>query len=322
MGYCHYKCYDEIPDAKITAVCDVRETFAKERIKAHCIERHESEELAPRVYGDIDALLVAESIDAVDICTPSYMHADMVVKCLKAGLHVLCEKPMALNTADTERILQTVKETQKKFMVAHVVRFMSPYGYLKQIVESNKYGKPLRLDFKRLSSIPRWSWNDWMRNENLSGGVGFDLSVHDLDFVSSLLGTSYQSGYSLVHPITNNSSYIHTTLVYQNTTVTCEASWYNADVPFQADFLAVFENGYVQFQGGKLDDNGEQIQTDTRNEKKDLGINVSSDNAYTNEIAYFVHCVINDLPIEYITPENSAEIVKTVETLLKTSRTV
>lgn len=232
MGYWHYCCYDDIPGAEIIAVCDVRADMAKEKIEQHAAEKSVSSAAVPRVYANIDELLQNETPDAVDICTPSYMHADMAVKCLEKGINVLCEKPMTLCEADAARVLAAEKKSGKKFMAAHVVRYMAPYVYLKKAVESGRNGKLLRLDMKRLSAIPRWSWEDWMRNEKLSGGVGLDLSVHDLDFVFSLLGAP-KSMNAVYRPIRDNSTYILSTLQYDGITVTCEGTWYNAETfPF------------------------------------------------------------------------------------------
>lgn len=325
MGYCHYCCYDSIPNAKIVAVCDVREDMAKEKILKHAGEKAGNSTDTPRVYADLDKMLANEALDMVDICTPSYMHADMAVKCLEKGLHVLSEKPMTLSEADAARVLAAAKKSGKKFMAAHVVRYMSSYVFLRKAIESGRHGKLLRLDMKRLSGIPTWSWEDWMRNEKKSGGVGLDLSVHDLDFVFSVLGAPKDMS-AIYHPITNNSTYIISTLAYEGATVTCEATWYNCDpFPFRADFLAVFDNGYVRSEAGVLTENGNAVDlgaTVNRETQKDLGINISSDFAYAEEIAYFVNCVQNDLPVTYVTPESSAQTVRLTEELIKNAKIV
>lgn len=319
MGYCHYCCYDEVQEAEIVAVCDVRTDVAKEKTAARAKELGKSE--TPRIYGDLDEMLEKEELDMVDICTPSYLHADMAIKCLEHGLNVLTEKPMTLSAEDGARVLAAANESGKKFMAAHVVRFMSPYVYLKKAIESKKYGDLLRLDMKRISSIPLWSWEDWMRKENLSGGVGFDLSVHDLDFVFSVLG-KYDEGKAHHRKITDNSAYIVSTMTYGKATVSCEAGWYNANIPFRSDFLAVFDNGYIRYEDGKLRDNGEEVKSDCAKEKKDLGINISGDNAYTQEIAYFVNRVLKDEKVTYVSPESSLLTVELTESLIKNAKNV
>lgn len=328
MGYCHYTCYGELQDTQIVAVCDVRTDMAQEKVRSYAEEmvkagKFEKDAPLPRIYGDLDEMLSKENLDAVDICTPSYLHADMAVKCLKKGVHVLCEKPMTLSQADGERVLEAQKESGKKFMAAHVVRFMSPYVYLRKIIESGKYGNLLRLDMKRLSSVPRWSWEDWMRDGNRSGGVGFDLSVHDIDFVLSVLGLPEEST-AIWRPLKNDSSYICSSMQYASgATVTCEATWYNTNLPFRADFLAVFDEGYVRLEGGVLTDNGNEVKAEENKQADvDLGINVGGDNAYLEEIAYFLNCVRHDLPVMYVSPESSAQTVNYTDALLKKAKRV
>lgn len=154
MGGCHFNCYKDIENAEVIAVCDVRTDMAKEKVNNESIH----------IYSSYDELLENENPDYVDICTPSYMHREMSIKALEKGINVLCEKPMSLTTADTEAILSAVKKSGKIFMTAHVVRFMKAYMYLKNVIDSKELGDLLRLDMKRISSIPVWSWEDWMRN--------------------------------------------------------------------------------------------------------------------------------------------------------------
>lgn len=164
-----------------------------------------------------------------------------------------------------------------------------------------------------------------MRNEKLSGGVGLDLSVHDLDFVFSLLGTP-KSMNAVYRPIRDNSTYILSTLQYDGITVTCEGTWYNAETfPFRSDYLAVFENGFIRSEAGTITENGAVVELSdaaSAEEKKDLGINISGDNAYAEEIAYFLNCVRNNLPVTYVTPESSEQTVRLTEELIKNAKIV
>ena len=306
MGGCHFGNYANVKGAEIVAVCDVRKELAKEKVNNKKI----------KVYSTLSRMLKNEQLDMIDICTPSYMHKDMAIKLLKAGYHVLCEKPMTLNAKDAKKVLEAAKASNKKFMVAHVVRFMAPYMYLRNVIESGELGKLLRLDMKRISSIPTWSWEDWMRDEKRSGGVATDLSIHDIDFVQSILGmpdkiTAYKTG------IKNNSDYVVSNLTYGDTLVTCEGTWYNCPISFRATYLAVFQNGYVELSD-KLYKNGQEVVIEQKaEEKEDLGINVGNDNGYLAEIQYFVDCVNNDKEITYVTPESSARSVELVDMIKK-----
>ena len=305
MGGCHYGNYSQVKGAKLVAVADVRVDMAKEKTKGTDV----------KVYADYKEMLANEELDMVDICTPSFLHADMAIDCLKKGYHVLCEKPMTLTAEDAQRVLEATKATDKKFMAAHVVRFMAPYMYLRSVIESGELGKLLRLDMKRVSSIPTWSWEDWMRDEKRSGGVITDLSIHDIDYVQSILGMP-DSISSIHYGLKNNNDFAQTEMVYGETLVSCEGTWYNAPIPFHATFLAVFENGYVE-STDKLYKNGKPVTVEesAKAEELDLGINVGNDNGYLNEIQYFVDCVNNGTSPDFVTPESSAQTMALVDAI-------
>ena len=309
MGWCHFTNYEQVKNAKVVAICDVRPTMVAEKLEGRT---------DVKIYDKLEKMLKNEQLDMIDICTPSFLHKEMAIRLLKAGYHVICEKPMTLNYADAKKVLAAANETNKKFMVAHVVRFMAPYMYLKKVYDSGELGKLLRLDMKRISSIPTWSWEDWMRDEKRSGGVATDLSIHDLDFVQSMLGmpekvTSFATG------IKNNNDYILSTLTYKDVVVTCEGTWYNCGIPFKAQFLAVFQNGYVELSD-KLYKNGKEVVLEQPKEdakEVDLGINVGNDNGYLAEIQYFVDCVLNDREIKFVTAESSAKSIELVDLVKK-----
>jgi len=303
MGGCHYGNYKEVKGAKVVAVCDVRYDVAKEKTK--------DDEVT--LYTDYKEMIKKEKLDMVDICTPSYLHAGIAVDCLKFGLNVLCEKPMTLNAQEAKKVLDAEKKSGKAFMAAHVVRFMTPYAYLRNTI---KNGELLRLDMKRISGIPTWSFEDWMRDEKRSGGVVTDLSIHDIDFVQSVLGmpdkiSAYHFG------LENNNDFVQTEMVYGRTLVSCEGTWYNAPISFHATFLAVFENGYLELTD-KLYRNGKAVDLEQHKAKEmDLGINIGNDNGYLCEIQYFVDCLNNGEKPDFVTPESSAKTMELVDMIKK-----
>ncbi|MDD6215071.1 MAG: Gfo/Idh/MocA family oxidoreductase [Firmicutes bacterium] len=308
MGGVHFNCYKNIADAEVIAVCDVRTDMAKEKVGGEGIN----------IYESIDDLLVNEKPDIADICTPSYMHREMSIKALEHGINVLSEKPMSLSSADTQAVTEAVKRSGKLFMTAHVVRFMTPYIYLKNVINSKEYGELLRLDMKRISAIPTWSWQDWMRDLKKSGGTPIDLSIHDIDFVQYVLGEPKEVR-GVYHKLKNNNDYIISELVYDKCIVSAEATWYNYNIPFEASFKAVFENGAVEYKGEKIFANGNEIELTTEALSSDTGINISGVDGYVGEIEYFVSCVKNGTKPQIVTPESSQASVRLVERILENS---
>ena len=310
MGFVHYNAYKALDGAKITCVADVRVDMAKEKVLGDDV----------RVYSSIDELLATESVDMIDICTPSYMHTEMAIKALSAGCHVLCEKPMSISSADTARVIEASRRAGKRFMTAHVVRFMAPYAYLKSVVDSGELGAPVHIDMKRLSAVPTWSWEDWMRDVSKSGGAPIDLSIHDIDFARYVFGEPARVG-GTHHPLRDNNDVIVSNLAYDGFTVTVTGGWFAADIPFMAEYLAVFERGYVSLRNGVLVKNGETVQLEVKAERvsENTGINIPRADGYADEIEYFVGCLNGGTEPNIITPEDSEATVKLVERILESA---
>ena len=138
---------------------------------------------------------------------------------------------------------------------------------------------------KRISSIPRWSWEDWMRDIKKSGGTPIDLSIHDIDFAYSVFGEP-KSVNGIYNELKDNNDYIVSNLVYDGFTVTTAGGWFNAQIPFTAEFFAIFENGMVKLEGGKLYKNGEvvDLSASAKDVSENMGINIPRADGYTAEI--------------------------------------
>ena len=308
IGNVHFNAYKGIADAEVVAVADVRVEMAKQK----------TEGTGARVYSSLDELLKNEKVDIIDICTPSYLHMEMAEAALLAGCHVICEKPMSISSADTERVIKIAKQSGKAFMIAQVVRFMKPYVYLRWVIESGVLGKPVHFDMKRISKIPMWSYEDWIRDFSKSGGAPFDLSIHDLDFIYSIFGEP-KSVNGIYQKLNENNDYIVSNLVYDSFSATVTGAWHNAEIPFNAGYYAVFEKGTVKLDGGKVYKN--EVEVDLESTDEDLngetGINIKGTDGYADEIEYFVSCVKSGALPDKVTPESSQGSVRLVERILE-----
>ena len=305
MGNVHFNAYKKMSNARVIAVADVRTDMAREKVADESIA----------IYSTVDELLKSEKPDMIDICTPSYLHKEIAIKALEAGIHVLSEKPMSLNTQDTSEIIAAAEKSGKLFMTAHVVRFMTPYRYLKSVIDSAELGKPVHIDMKRISAIPKWSWEDWMRCPEKSGGATIDLSIHDIDFAQYVFGEPKKV--SAVHyMLKNNSDYIVSQLIYDGFAVSITGGWYSCDIKFRAEYTAIFENGYIESKGGKLYKNGEEISLEQGDIAEDTGINISGVDGYADEIACFIDCIEKGRKPECVTPESSESSIRLAERLL------
>ena len=310
MGFCHFNCYKKMDDVEIV-VCDIRVDMAREKIKDESIP----------VYASYEEMLDKEQPDFVDVCTPSYMHTEMTVYALEHGFHVLSEKPMSINSADAKRMIEVSEKTGKLLMTAHVVRFMSPYVYLKSVIDSGELGKPVHIIMHRLSTTPKWSWENWMKDINKSGHVALDLSIHDIDFAQYVFGAP-KSISAVYQEMKDNSNYVATNMIYDGFTVETVGGWYNADIPFHAEYTAIFESGCVESRGGKVTKNGTEVSLDVTETSEDTGINLSGADGYSDEIRYFMDCIKNNRKPSRVSPESSLKSVELVEEILKVASRV
>lgn len=306
MGGLHFNIYDKSEEIQLVAVCDIREDLLKEKVGDKDIA----------IYTDFDEMLKKEKVDIIDISTPSFLHAEQSVKALNAGFNVICEKPMTLDFKSAKKVLSAAKKSGKLFMVAQVVRFMNNYRYLKGVIESNKMGKLLRLDMKRISSAPLWSEGNWMLNEEKSGLTPFDLTIHDVDFMQYVFGEpkDVQCAY---HKLKDNNDYVIANHIYDGFVVSTEAAWYNAKIPFSASYDAFFENGRLSLTSDGLFENGEKVDLENAEKIKETGINLSNVDGYAFELHYFADCVKNGKKPEMALPETSAASVALIERMKK-----
>lgn len=204
------------------------------------------------IYSDIDDLLTKEDFDVADICLPSFLHKDMAIKCLEAGKHVLCEKPMALSLSDCEAMVEAKNKSGKSLMVAHVLRFTQPYRYLKEHVEKGTYGELLELRLNRYSVYPSWGVGDYFNNVNKCGGVALDTHIHDIDFVHTFLGEPISVS-AIEHINIPYIQSVNTRLKYKNTVVIANCAWdATFDVPFKANYRARFEHATITYDNDEL----------------------------------------------------------------------
>ena len=131
-------------------------------------------------------LLSDPDVDLVDICLPPLLHAKVTVDALKAGKHVFCEKPIALDPADAKRMVQTAAKARKQLMIGHVLPLFPEYNVAYKAITSGKYGRLLGGHFKRIISDPLWLPGYY--NPKSHGGPMLDLHVHDAHFIRLVCG--------------------------------------------------------------------------------------------------------------------------------------
>ena len=190
MGMIHYLAYKKVPGAKVAAICtrDKKKLAGDWRgIQGNFGPPGEVMDLGPIArYENWQELITDPKIDLVDVCLPPKLHADVTEAALRAGKHVICEKPIALNTADAKRMVKAAAQAKPLLMIAHVLPFHPEFAFVRQAAVSGKYGKLLGGHFKRIIANPLWL-KDFYDPQTVGGPV-VDLHIHDAHFIRLLWG--------------------------------------------------------------------------------------------------------------------------------------
>lgn len=310
MGRGRLRYYAQIPDADVVAVADVRADELRRDPGLRGTLPHWPE--GARWYSSIEGLVAAGGIDVADVCLPSYLHASATTALLDAGIHVLCEKPMALSHAECEAMLAVARRSRCTLMVAHCIRFWPEYEYLAALARSGEAGRLVSARFSREGPLPRGG-QGWMCQQEYSGGALLDLHIHDIDYCQHLLGLPKrvyaQNARSNGTPLSHDC--LSTSLDYgEDVQVHVLAQWVRPPIPFVARYEASFESAYVSFDSsrtptlliyrpGKAEPEHPQFP--------------SFHTAYLNEIRYFLDCVSRGCAPTRCPPEESRNSIALAE---------
>ena len=310
MGKVHASNYDHIISAQLVAICDsVNEVTDRDGVT---------------LYKSIEAMLMQEQLDIVDVCTPTFLHKEAVMKALNAGIHVICEKPIALHLEDAKEMYALAESKGKQLMIGQVLQFSTPMQVLRELVEGGEYGKALDASFLRLSACPKWATGSWLMDKDKSGLIPFDLHIHDLDMIVSLFGkpNSYKMS---ANGRTGIGYQEHYRFLYQydNLDVMAEAAWYNADFPFTANWRVYFEEAVVEcvgttvtaYQFGvktKVFDTTEKVTIAT-------GINLPPTGMFYEELTYFLKRINDGVDTSQFRKEDILTVIELLEEIVKNS---
>jgi predicted dehydrogenase len=309
MGRMHYRCWNALPGAKVTAIC---ESNAKVLAAAGETAKGNVEGAADHidlkgldVYSDLDALLAKESVDALSITLPTFLHPDMTIKALEAGVHVLCEKPMALNVADCDRMIAAAKSHQRVLQIGHCIRFWPEYVVTRELIEGGQYGKAIGASFRRFTAMPAWSPDSWFADEKRSGGQPLDLHIHDSDYIHQVFGLP-----AAVSSIADGpQSYISTHYHYDHgPAVQAESTWRMAPTfGFEMSYVVILERASILFDSTRT-----PAFRVCPAEGAPFTPEVPPGDGYSREIEHFARAVAGETVESIVTPEQSRDTIRLV----------
>ncbi|SPE28627.1 Oxidoreductase domain protein [Candidatus Sulfopaludibacter sp. SbA3] len=266
-----------------------------------------------RKYNDLEGVLADPKIDAVDLCLPTYLHESVAVEALRAGKHVLVEKPIALDPYGADRMLNAARRYKRVLMTAQVLRFFPEYIALSSAIANGQLGRWRFAIFRRRCAAP--GWGGWLQEPEKSGGGVFDLLIHDVDMCLHLFGKPKAvcaSGYS--HAALGIDC-MAAQLFYADGIAVVTGGWHNAgEYPFSMEYSVTLDGGTVEYSslgrppalyGAK--GGSQPLELEARD-------------GYAAEIEYFAECCRTGQAPDRCPPGDSADAVKLMCLMLESRK--
>lgn len=320
IGYRHALCLKLYPKAELTAVCD--------------IDRRRAEEVAgelsvPKTYYDFESLVQDPEVDAVIVATPDHLHRDPVVAALEAGKHVLCEKPLAVDTGEAEEMVKAAEKSGRILTVDFHNRWNPPYALLKEKADSGELGRPVHAYLKLNDTI--YVPTKMLRWASKSSPLWF-LGSHIVDLALWITGGSPCEVYGYSSKGILESMGVDTVDYYQymlrfteGFTVLLENSWVLPEtLPSIVDFKSnfVFTNASVYIDTHQH--NAFRVYTSTRASNPDLfcgpyQIHGRLRGFAKEPVYHFVDCIAEDRE-PLVKPEDGLKVTKILEAVEESAR--
>lgn len=329
----HIDSYKNVPNAEVVALCDIDEARLKKTAQKYGITK---------TYTSVTDMLLNEQLDAADVCVWNCNHAKCAIEALNAGLHVLCEKPMAYSAKEAEQMLQAAQKNNKLLMIGFVMRFANEATISKDFINDGYLGEIYhsKATYLRRHGAP----GGWFSNKALSGGGPvIDLGVHVIDITRYLMGNPKPvSVYAVTQDKLKNRPNLKTGVGWTPDNATDSDPY---DVEDFATAIIRYDNGSTTLletsfsingepctkrelfgtKGGiKIDDKEFKLFTEMSGFLADVTPDISNykygKDMFVNEMAHFVDCALNGT--KCIAPaEDGITVMKILDAIYESAKT-
>lgn len=313
IGEVHLRAAEKIPESRVVACATSRAEEIRQRFPGL------------RVHPTYQDLLNDADLEAVAICVPTYLHEQYTLAALGKGLHVLCEKPMALEPQAAGNMVAAARSSGRILMIAQVLRFWPQYVRIKQIVESGAIGTVQTVAASRLAKSP--PRDTWFHDPAKSGGCLLDLQIHDVDFIHWLLGAPDHVRTYGIQSASGCWDHVFTTLSYPGAIATVEGSFLMPDSrPFTSAIRVAGTKGSIEYEfkvGTNVQDRDEASHHfrlyKAGAESSEPA--AETEDAYVAQLRYFSRCVEHGQDPEICSPDESCSVMKVMEASRQSAET-
>jgi len=294
-GKNHARVYKELAETELLAVCDIDESRASSIAKQFNVTP----------YTSIEKMLKKEDIEAASVCTWSTSLAQEAIKVVENGRHVLVEKPMAANTKQAEKLVNTAEKMGVHLTVGFLMRFIPGLQQMKKAVETESIGELVCATAKRVSQWP----------ERIGDvGVVKDTAIHDIDVMLYLFNQQPIAVYAKTGRMKHNKfeDYAQIMLTFEGgKNAFVESNWLT---PYKTRVLVATGSDAIM----KLDYMTQELTIE--NAKETVQPRYETQEPLKLELKHFANCILNkEKPL--ITGLDGLRALKTAESALKSSST-
>ena len=314
MGLTHLKAYRRMAGVEVAAVSsnipavlagDLSSVQGNIDVAGEAVDFSRAEKFA-------DALECVEKAqaDAVDLCLPTALHAPVALAALRAGKHVLVEKPMGLDAKECEAMMAEARQRGRVLMSAQVLRFFPAYAALIEAVRGGSLGPVRHALFRRRCAAPAWS--AWMADKAASGGGVFDLLIHDIDMALACFGAPQAVSATGHEDLGKGIDVLTGQLHYESgLDVVVTGGWHlPKNYPFSMEFTVAGDEAALEYSSA-----GRPLQRYSG--AGEDAVALADIDGYQAEIEYFVECCRTGQAPERCAPESSAAAVRLARLLLE-----
>jgi predicted dehydrogenase len=296
MAATHMKALAQVPGAGIAAICNpsgrnLDGDFTKVGGNVGDPNGLRLDMSKVKAYRDIGEFLADPNVQVVDITTPTKSHLELAVAALKAGKHVVLEKPMTRTAAEGRALAEAAAVAEKRgifLMPAMCLRFWPEWLAAKEMIADGRHGKVLSARFRRVGTAPGWGSSHFLNGAD-SGGALLDLHIHDVDFIRYCFGHPlgvFSRGHTKV-----SGEIDHVVSLFDvagGAVVSAEGSW--AMTPgfgFNMAYTVVFERATLDYD---LARGGEALKLFVEGQPAQV-LKPEGGDGYVGQLRHFVECV-------------------------------
>jgi predicted dehydrogenase len=318
MGSTHVKAWQSLPGAELLAVVsgdDAKLAGDLSGIQGNLGGPGEKMDFSRvRKYRSANEAIGDPDVEAVDICLPTGLHASVAMAALRAGKHVLVEKPLALNAETANAVIAEAETAGRILMTGQVLRFIPAYRDIAALLASRELGAVRAAFFRRRCAAPAWS--KWLADPAQSGGGVFDLLIHDVDYCLHVFGpprTVTATGYE---DLAGGVDWIAANFEYPDSpAVLVTGGWHHPKAyPFSMEFTVVSDGGTLEFSSA-----GRPL-TLYRGDGSEQSLARPEVDIFAEELRYFLDCASAGRQPALCPPRESAQAVRLAEYMLESRK--